>query len=359
MFNIHGAIGSGEPWDAGTPVYRYELGGVSLARINKIHSLADSDLANSIKFDSYHVKVDMTENGTDRSTSAGYGKLFLGSTKSCGGNNIHASQNMPFEVITPLVENLTLRGTSVTAAVRTTTAQSMSGNEIPWVDNGFESVELNEMNYMTTPRLIASTVNENVKLTNIPGNKSFNMTLDLNTTDSRLSPMIDGERISVITTSNRVNSEITDYINDQRANSILADPTACQYVSKEIVLEESASSIKILVDSYINNECDIRAFYYIANESGLTPTFVPFPGYLNYDVNGDVISAKNNSGLPDQRVIKSNDYGFTSGDLRFVEYEFTADSLPNFRNYRIKILLTSKNQVYVPRIKSLRVMALA
>ena len=113
------------------------------------------------------------------------------------------------------------------------------------------------------------------------------------------------------------------------------------------------------MDSYINNECDIRAFYYIANESGLTPTFVPFPGYLNYDVNGDVISAKNNSGLPDQRVIKSNDYGFTSGDLRFAEYEFTADNLPNFRNYRIKILLTSKNQVYVPRIKSLRVMALA
>ena len=359
VFNIHGASGSGEPWDAGTPVYRYELGGVSLARINKIHSLADSDLANSIKFDSYHVKVDMTENGTDRSSSAGYGKLFLGSTKSCGGNNIHASQNMPFEVITPLVENLTIRGTSVTAAVRTTTAQSMSGNEIPWVDNGFESVELNEVNYMSTPRLIASTVNENVKLTNIPGNKSFNMTLDLNTTDSRLSPMIDAERMSIITTSNRVNSEITDYINDQRANSILADPTACQYISKEIVLEESASSIKILVDSYINNECDIRAFYYIANESGLTPTFVPFPGYLNYDVNGDVISAKNNSGLPDQRVIKSNDYGFTSGDLGFAEYEFTADNLPSFRNYRIKILLTSKNQVYVPRIKSLRVIALA
>ena len=211
MYSLHDTSpGVGEEWDDGTPVYKYELGGVSLTRINKIHSLADSDLANSITYDSYHVKVDMTENGTDRSTSAGFGKLFLGSTKSCGGSDIHATQNMPFEVITPLVENLTIRGTSVTASIRTTTAQSMSGNEIPWVDNGFEPVELNEMNYMTTPRLIASVVNENVKLPNIPGNKSFNMTLDLNTTDSRLSPMIDGERISVITTSNRVNSLITD-----------------------------------------------------------------------------------------------------------------------------------------------------
>ena len=358
VYNVHGGTG-GETWDAGAPVYRYELGGVSLGRINKIHSLADSDLANSIKYDSYHVKVDMTENGTDRSTSAGYGKLFLGSTKSCGGSQIHATQNMPFEVITPLVENLTIRGTSVTASIRTTTAQSMSGTEIPWVDNGYEPVELNEMNYMTTPRLIASVVNEDVKLTNIPGNKSFNMSLDLNTTDSRLSPMIDAERMSVITTSNRVNSEITDYINDQNANSILSDPTACQYISKEIVLEESASSIKILLDAYCNNECDIRAFYYTANESGLTPTFIPFPGYLNFDVNGNVISSKNNSGLPDVRVIKSNDYGFTSGELRFAEYEFTAENLPSFKNYRVKILLTSTNQVYVPRIKNLRVLALA
>jgi hypothetical protein len=358
VFNVHGATG-GETWDAGTPVYRYELGGVSLARINKIHSLADSDLANSITYDSYHVKVDMTDNGTDRSSSAGFGKLFLGATKSCGGNDIHATQNMPFEVITPLVENLTIRGTSVTASIRTTTAQSMSGTEIPWVDNGYESVELNEMNYMSTPRLIASVVNEDAKLTNIPGNKSFNMSLDLNTTDSRLSPMIDGERISVITTSNRVNSVITDYINDQNANSILSDPTACQYISKEIVLEEPATSIKLILDAYCNNECDIRSFYYTANESGLTPTFVPFPGYLNFDVNGDVISSKNNSGLPDQRVIKSNDYGFTSGELGFREYEFTADNLSAFKNYRVKILLTSTNQVYVPRIKNLRVIALA
>ena len=113
------------------------------------------------------------------------------------------------------------------------------------------------------------------------------------------------------------------------------------------------------MDAYCNNECDIRAFYYTANESGLIPTFVPFPGYLNFDVNGDVISAKNNSGLPDQRVIKSNDYGFTSGELGFREYEFTADNLSSFKNYRVKIVLTSTNQVYVPRIKSLRVMALA
>jgi len=38
---------------------------------------------------------------------------------------------------------------------------------------------------------------------------------------------------------------------------------------------------------------------------------------------------------------------------------FTIDQLPAFRSYRIKLLLTSTSQVYVPRVKDLRVIALA
>ena len=38
---------------------------------------------------------------------------------------------------------------------------------------------------------------------------------------------------------------------------------------------------------------------------------------------------------------------------------FTVDRLPGFRYYRIKLLMTSNSQVYVPRIKALRVLALA
>ena len=45
--------------------------------------------------------------------------------------------------------------------------------------------------------------------------------------------------------------------------------------------------------------------------------------------------------------------------LQFKEYTFTADRLPSFRNYRIKIVMTSNSQVYVPRMRDLRVIALA
>ena len=43
----------------------------------------------------------------------------------------------------------------------------------------------------------------------------------------------------------------------------------------------------------------------------------------------------------------------------FKERTFTADDLPSFKYYRIKLVMTSTNQVYVPRVKNLKVLALA
>ena len=74
---------------------------------------------------------------------------------------------------------------------------------------------------------------------------------------------------------------------------------------------------------------------------------------------GQVIAVKDNDGQSDVFIPKVNSTGFQSGDLEFSEYVFTADQLPSFRTYRIKIVMTSISQVYVPRMKKLRVMALA
>ncbi len=297
---------------------------------------------------------------TNRDGTGGFPALYFNSSKSTGGKDIHATQNMPFEVITPVAQNLTIRGTSLTGEMRTTTGKSISGREIPWVDNGYEPVILNESNYMTTPRLIGSQINETTHITNQPGNKSLNLRLFLNSTNSFLSPMIDAQRISVITTSNRVNEIITDYATDPRIAGLEGDPTACQYISKEITLENSSTSLKIMTDAYINTECDIRAFYYISNQQGLNPVFTPFPGFKNLNkATGAVIAAKDNNGQPDKFITPSNTYGFEAGELAYSEYVFTADDLPSYRSYRVKIVLTSTSQVYVPRMKGLRVMALA
>ena len=346
----------------GSPVYKYELNGVSLRRINKTHDLNDVTVADPITFDSYHIKLDMSSSassGIGRSVGTSFPILYSNQTKSTGGYNIRATQNMPFEIITPLVQNLTVHGTSLSAEVRTITGQSISGNEIPFTNIGFEPITINAPNYLDNTRIIASKVNEDNKLANLPGNKSMNMRLTLGTVDSRVSPVLDTQRISTILTSNRVNSVIENYATDARVDTIDEDPSAFQYISKEITLENPASSIKIILDAHINLYSDIRAFYSISENSNFDPIFTPFPGYTNLNTRGEIINLEDNTGLSDKFISPSNSIGFTSPELEYREYVFTSDQLSSFRSYRIKLVMTSTNQVYVPRVQNLRVITLA
>ena len=99
--------------------------------------------------------------------------------------------------------------------------------------------------------------------------------------------------------------------------------------------------------------------YAINNKEGQDPIFTPFPGYSNLNNRGGIINPEDSNGLPDSFVVKSNTYVFDAYQTDYKEYTFTIDQLPSFRNYRIKLNLTSKSQCYVPKIRELRVIALA
>ena len=157
----------------------------------------------------------------------------------------------------------------------------------------------------------------------------------------------------------KVKRESERNLSDNRVNTIGEDPTAFKYISKEIVLDNPATSIKILVDAYNNRYTAIRAFYAIGESENFNPIFIPFPGYNNLDEKGQIIDAANNDGLPDIYVPPSSSTGFVEMQNEFKENVFTVDELTSFRAYRIKLIMTSTNQVYAPKMRSLRVIALA
>ena len=43
------------------------------------------------------------------------------------------------------------------------------------------------------------------------------------------------------------------------------EPTGCQYITKEISLENAATSIKIILSGHANSDAEIRAFYAVGN----------------------------------------------------------------------------------------------
>ena len=348
---------------AGTKVSKYELAGVSLRRFNTTHDMRDVDasIEEPITFDSYTLKLDMTANGEDRTQegSTGLPNLYINKTKTSGGDAIRGTQNIPYEIITPMIQNMTLSGTNINAQVRTINSQGLSGDEIAYTDNGFESVSINQKNFLTSPRLVASEVNADAKLETLPGNKSFTMNINLVSEDFRLSPVIDLQRSNVIFTSNRINNPIENFATDPRVNSMTEDPNAFQYITKEMQLENPATSLKILLNANVTPYSDVRCFYATGDSPDFSPIFVPFPGYDNLDSRGNIIDFANSDGRSDTFIPPSKRLLFRSENLDYTEHSFTANNIPSFRSYRIKVVMTSTNQAYVPRIRDLRTIALA
>ena len=273
---------------------------------------------------------------------------------------------MQYEIITPQIQNLTVPETNISATMRTISGTSLNdgsgtGTDLPFVVQEVEGISLNESNYLDSTRLISSKINSstNTSIQNLPGERALNISLTLSTTNDALSPVIDTQRMSAILTTNRVDSLISDYATDNRVNSIDEDPTSCQYISKENTLENPATSIKIILDGHINSYSDIRAFYAISDSSNFEPVFVPFPGFDNLNERGEIIALDQSNGKSDTRNTVSDVAGFESQDLDFREYTFTADDLPSFKSFRIKIVMTSSNQTYPPRMKDLRVITTA
>ena len=349
-------------------VYKYEMNGVSLLRINKTHDLSDGDITDQIGLDYYYLKADMSGVGaagnptiTTRDGTT-FPKLFFNETKRTGGSEVKATYNVPFEIITPDIQTISPKMTSLSASARTVSGQSIDGSEAPYEDKGFQPIALGAQNFFNSPRIIASKVNEDARLQNLPGRKSFSINMNLLSVESKLSPMIDLSKSNVIFTSNRVNRPITDYVSDKRVNGIEDDPNAFYYVSKAVSLENSASAIRVLLTASLNDSNDIRAFYAIQNDIEETVIFTPFPGFANLDSGrtfGRVIDPSANNGTPDVQLKKNTDYEFIPGPRSFREIEWTIDELPAFKIFRIKLIMTSTNQAIVPVVQDLRAIALA
>ena len=343
-----------------TPVEKYEINGVSLRRINKTHSLQDATPERPITLDSYYLKLDMgSTTGTDRGTGVGFPKLYINESKSAGGDSVHATQNIQFEAIKPIVQTMVLPNTSIKAELTGTTARSIDGSESSFVETESVPINMEDDTFLEAPRMIASKVNELEQLDSRPGNKSLEVTFTLSTADSDISPVIDLDRVGMVLISNRVNQPITDYAGDSRASTLLDDPTAFIYANKPIALENSATSIKLMLAAYLNTFSDLRAFYAISDSLESEPIYYPFPGYGNFDINGNIIDIAKNTGLPDKKIPKTDVLAHGSDNIPFSDYEFTIDNLPEFRYFSVKVVGTSTNQAYPPRIRDLRAIALA
>jgi len=342
---------------SGDEIKKYEFSGVSLRRINKTHNMNSpaSTVPNDKDLDFYHIKVDMDSNGEDRNGGS-LPNRFFSATKRGGGSNITASQNVQFETLTPNIETITPNGTNIGTRIRTISATSIGGNETSFVDQGFESISINNQNNFETPRMIASKVNEDQQLDDLPGNKSTTLEVLMTSVNSNVSPVVDLDRVAMILTSNRLNNPVSNFATDSRVNKTGQDPVGSSYVSNLVRLDNPATSISVQFASYRRNGSDIRVFFKTiaegSNEDSMQRDFELFPGFDNLNQFGKIINKSNNNGKPDDLVTPSI-------GSEFKDYTFSIEELPPFTKFQIKIDMVGTNQAQPPLIKDLRAIALA
>lgn len=296
----------------------YSLNGIPLTQINQKHKLTKI-----IDMDRYQISVASNAN----------------STIQTGGTGITATRNLQFESITPRLNDVVLSGTTLNYKVNTVSGSSVSQqNTGTFVPSGTTSVSNLEINELDSSRVILSDPNQIEYFGSAP---SFTLDVEMTSSISSLSPVLELDGSSVITSMNRINSIkdldgniSTTLSKDLEASGSLHDAI---YVTKKVTLENSATSIKVLFDGVRKQGVDIKVFLKSKRDDEIDDfnlieyVEIPSVSYPTSPVDGQTYRA----------------------------FEYEISSLPDFKEFSIKIVMIGDDQSNVPLIKNFRAIALA
>ena len=326
----------------GATVELYQLHKVPLYDINKTHTAIGN-----IGIDSYTITLATTPvvDGA-------------GSISSFGDSVVTATENNQYDVSNTNMGLLTPARTSLAAGFLGTTSTSPSGSETSFTKSTTSrAIPLEDNYYWNISYMVASGINETNEMS---GTKSLNIPITLSSEVDALSPVIDVQRLSMLAVANKVN--VIDSSSDVYPTSIYAamtepegDNHAAIYLTKKINLENSATSLRVILDANREDAASIKVLYKILRVDDAFD--FDEIGYKFFNDDGTVAG----SGGPDVTVNPSialyqfNEYEYTAG----ITDDGIGTSLGEFISFQIKIVLRTTNSARPPRVKQLRVLALA
>lgn len=300
------------------------LADIPLTEINKTHiSISD------IEVDSYCVT---TTQAANKSITA-------------GGDAVLATRNVPYDVLHPIVAVMDFPDTTISASLQNTAGTSLAGNEYSYVktsEYGAPNIILNEDIILDKTSIIASKINETNEMN---GADSIDVNISLSTSNENISPIIDTERMSVITIANRVDKidtsadigDVSNYVSSTEADG---DNNPAVYMIKKVTLELPATALRTMMASAVEDGSSIEIYYKTLRSDSAD----------NFDDIGWV--AYNTAGESDSIVPASKD------PSDFKDYLYTVSDLPSFIAFSIKIVMKSTDSTKPPLIKDFRTIAL-
>ena len=320
-----------------TTVELYQINGTPLTEVNRVHNA----IAN-INIDSYTIAI------TNAPTISG-----SSDTSEVGGISVFASENYRYETVRTVVKTLEFPLTDLTSSLASTSGTSPSGTETSFskLATDEKSILLNVNSDLTRTNIVASNVNEELELASA---KSFEIKFRMISGATNLSPVIDLDRASAILVGNVINN--VDSSTDVYPTSDFAastepegDQNAAIYITKKVALENPATSIRVNFAGNKSASSDIKVLFKVLRSDD-SFDFDEL-GYEFFNTDGSTDTTVNNS----LTVADFQQYSYSAG----IKDDGIGASLGEFSQFAIKIVMQGTNAAQPPRIRDLRVIALA
>jgi hypothetical protein len=265
-------------------------------------NLNDTHTITAVTRDSYTITIIAAEHGT---ITAGNG----------GGTTCQATQHLAWNTIHPIIQQVVLPNTTQTWTVKDSLESSGS------ITSTAAAITVNKDYTPLYPKVIKSGATHTIE---------FNGTFT--TTSDYLSPVIDLERCSAITISNRI---------DNNAGAV-AETTAstgsnlAKYVTKTIELQDTSDEIKVYLDINRPNNSFVDLYYKTGNTAA------------TFDTESWVLQAP---------AENSGQVAFSDGTT-YDETVYNIAPTATFTIFAIKIVMRSTGTSYIPKCQDLRAIAL-
>ena len=258
-----------------------------------------------------------------------------------GGTAVTATQNRLYDLVNLSLQTMTVPGTTIGYNMRPTTGKSISGGETEFSLTGTSNainVIANDNIYFTSPRMVASQINETNEMS---GNKSLFVNCVMSTSNTKVSPVIDLQRCSAFVVQNRLNQPSASDVNFIADTSNVGTSSAGVYLTRPVILENLSTALDIRLTSNIRTTSKVEVYYRITSSEEARNiddlSWIPF----------------NTSGNEDITVTPAED------NNTFKEYKYSATGLNEFTAFQIKICMKGTNSSYPPVIRDMRGIALA
>src|SRR6056300_1164845 len=284
----------------------------------------------NVTLDSYDIQI------ADSSTATSSGDM--------GGSSVVATQNRLYDVSMLNIQTMTVPDTNINYSIRPTSGKSIHGAETEFslaATSSAVNVIANDNIYFEAPNMVASEINETNEPT-LNGSKSLFVNCTLTTSNTKVSPVIDTQRISMIAIQNRLNSPTSintpNFKDDEQSSG---SSSAAIYCTRPVVLDNPSTSLEVRLTSNVRASAEVEVYFRGTSAEEVRDikdlSWTPFNGDGSEDTT--VAPAESNN--------------------QFKEYKYSASGISDFTAFQIKIVMKGTNSAHAPRVKDLRGIALA